>query len=177
MKDSSRLNCLSLFPGDSSTGQAGPWEWVSKTDLEKLAPLLGLPVSAADDAYNAFFLTNPDGSKDKALRYIDTIQHYSCPRIVAALGLTTGIDPVNLFAQQVQLFPNPATDYFNLKLDDPSKRMEFVQIYDMSGRLVYSAYNIKSDMVKIDARQMSNGMYILRVGLDGKVLNGKLMLE
>jgi hypothetical protein len=32
-------------------------------------------------------------------------------------------------------------------------------------------------MVKIDSKGMSHGMYMLRVGLDGKVLNGKLILE
>src|SRR4030095_8639978 len=119
-----------IIPGDPFHGQAGPWEWWDSLALQAFAPYVFATAVQATLAYQSGFLTNPDMSKTKGLGYINSVQGYLAPRMVVALGLTTGINDPQLFESNVQLFPNPVSDHFTLQLKDPSKHMKFIQLYD-----------------------------------------------
>lgn len=60
-----------------------------------------------------------------------------------------------------QLYPNPATEYINLKLD--SNKEADVNIYDLSGRhILYQ--NISGSSAQIQISELDPGTYILQVG-------------
>src|SRR5262249_55511130 len=74
--------------------QAAPWEWWNCDALKAIAPFLGLRTTYVDTVCLISALTNPDMSKDKATRYIDTVLGFLSPRMAIVLGLTTGIHEV-----------------------------------------------------------------------------------
>lgn len=169
-----------IIPGDPFHGQAGPWEWFNQAALEAIAPLYGKTAQQADSAYMGGLLTNPDMSKTKGLSYIDSIQGYLAPRVVQQLqlpGYHVGIDQVDLLASGVDMFPNPAVASFTLQLDDPKERMEFIRLYDMTGRLVKQIDHINDYIVQISRDDFSTGVYVIEIGLKGKVIRGKLMFD
>jgi len=166
-----------IIPGDPFHGQAGPWEWWDSTALQAFAPYVFATPAQATTAYQSGFLTNPDMSKTKALAYIDSMQGYLAPRLVAALDLTVGIDDPQVFASTVQLYPNPAADYFMLQLKDPSKRMSYIQLYDATGRMVKEMQAINSYTVKIPRDLVGSGLYLVRIGMSDKIIQGKIIFN
>jgi hypothetical protein len=163
-------------PGPPFHGQAGPWEWWNLTALEAIGG-----AALADPANAGSLETNPDMSKTKALHYIDTIQGYLNPRIVASLNLDTmhiniGVAQVN-FNNELKMFPNPAVDFFTLQLSDASQHMEYVKLFDITGRLIMEVENIKSDEVKIAKKNLAEGLYSVKIGLKEGELNGKIVIQ
>ncbi|MCY7410932.1 MAG: T9SS type A sorting domain-containing protein [Chitinophagales bacterium] len=171
-----------VIPNNPFHGQAGPWEWWDSTALKTIAPLYGVSVAQAIGTYFNGFLTNPDMSKAKGLRYIDSIQGYLAPRIVASCGLDTmqiniGISEVSL-GNELQMFPNPAVTYFTLQLDDATMKMENIQLFDLTGRMVKEISNINKSQVQIAREELTSGLYMVRIVLaNGKQLNGKMMMQ
>lgn len=169
-----------VIPGNPFHGQAGPWEWWDSNALKIIAPFYGVPVSSIAGIYQGSILTNPDMSKTKALKYIDTIQGYLAPRIVQALqlpGFYNSINDPNIFASNVKMFPNPATDYFTLRLEDAKQNMQYIQLFDVTGKLVRDIKGINSAEVKISRDGLITGMYVVKIGLKEKEIQGKLLFE
>lgn len=168
-----------VLPGNPFHGQAGPWDWWDTTALKQVAPFYGVSPSDAVLYANSGLLTNPDMSKAKALAYIDTIQNYSAPRIVQALGLPglTGINEVSLFNQRARIFPNPAADETRIELNNKSDEIQYVKLYDVTGRLVRDYPEINSYRTHISKDDLSSGLYFVKVGLKNSELNTKLVFE
>jgi hypothetical protein len=165
-----------LFPFVLPGYQAAPWEWWDSTSLVNLGG-----AAAANIAIAGSLLTNPDMSKTKALHYIDSVQGYLHPRIVASLNLDTmhiniGIPQVNT-ENGVQMFPDPAVAYVTLQLDNPAEKMQYIKLFDLTGRLVIEISNIDAPLVKIARENLTDGLYMVKIGLKDKELNGKLMFQ
>jgi len=64
----------------------------------------------------------------------------------------------------VNAYPNPFTDYvtFDLTIPKDNKYVSF-EMYDVSGKLVRSKYNITSHSFKINRNELPSGMYIFRL--------------
>ncbi|MEO6169151.1 MAG: T9SS type A sorting domain-containing protein [Chitinophagales bacterium] len=168
------------IPGNPFHGQAGPWEWWDSSALQLVAPAYGVPAANVAVIYQNAFLTNPDASKAKALNYIDSIQGYLAPRAVQAMqlpGFISGVQTPDIFASDIKMFPNPAVTYFTLRLDDPKQKMKFVQLFDMSGKLVREIKDINGSEVNITREGLSTGLYMVKIGMDKKVIQGKLLFE
>jgi len=80
------------------------------------------------------------------------------------------------------LFPNPSTDgYFMLSLETKQaiKSLNLV-LSDVTGRTVLSKQyaSVGTEFAEeIDARQLSKGMYLLRITADGETMTKKLILQ
>lgn len=170
----------SLFiPGDPFHGQISPWDWWSCSDLETIAPYYGVSPGYADTICQLGLWTNPDMSKVKALRYIDTIQNYLDERMCRALGLCfgVGIDEVNLFKDQVSVFPNPTARVAHLKLDDASLHFLSIKIYDVAGRKVFEEENLHQNAADISCGQFGKGLFTIQIQTENGIANGKLVIE
>ncbi|WP_294229069.1 T9SS type A sorting domain-containing protein [uncultured Chryseobacterium sp.] len=75
----------------------------------------------------------------------------------------------NLNTDKIVVYPNPATDYFNIKLSDQEKVLKVI-IYDVSGKLV-SIYNDSP----INIQQFPTGIYFLSIITNVKKYNSKLV--
>ncbi len=168
-------------PNAGGIGQAGPWEWWNLTALENLSIALNLGAAYADATNANSLITNPDMSKAKALAYIDSIQGYLAPRLVASCNLDTmhiniGVPQINL-GNEMKMFPVPAQTYFTLQLENSAEQMQFLRIYDLTGKPVMEISNINSSSVKISRENLSTGLYMVKIGLKDRELNGKMMFE
>ena len=115
-----------LYPFKTNPNvQAAPWEWFDSTTVVNEANALG---QNGVQIYQNALLTNPDMSKAKALAYIDTIMGYLNPRIVYCLNLPTGINETQPAIIDVQIFPNPASAFINITLENAANKILTVEL-------------------------------------------------
>jgi hypothetical protein len=74
------------------------------------------------------------------------------------------------------VYPNPTSDYVSIEVSH-NKKVLPIKIYSFDGKLVYSSL-IKPKQTKlIDIQNMSNGLYLIRVESDDKILNTKFIKQ
>ncbi|MCX6290196.1 MAG: T9SS type A sorting domain-containing protein [Bacteroidetes bacterium] len=161
-----------LPPPPFASGQAGPWEWYdSTTCFQTMMFGLGFTQGHADTVWYNSLGTNPDMSSAKGHAYVDTIMGYLNPRIASAMQLVTGIQNTSQLNSLVNVFPNPASDYFQIGVSDYSNPIQYVNVYDITGRTIYDAKNIKSVSYRVDTKSLDAGVYLLKIGFDkGEVI-------
>lgn len=91
-------------------------------------------------------------------------------------SIATSTSPLFQAVQPVMVWPNPAHDVIHLDLpQDKSKGI--YQIYDITGRLVVSAFVSDID-TGIDVSNLGRGIYVVRyIDNDGGAFSGKVLLE
>lgn len=95
-------------------------------------------------------------SNGKTVASIDSIHSINA---ISISGLT-GINDENNAFNPVRIFPNPATTYLNVEINDPGIKIKMVRIIDIAGkeRLV-----INENFSKIDVSSLYAGIYFLEV--------------
>lgn len=68
----------------------------------------------------------------------------------------------------VLVYPNPASNFINIKTDSPSLRKMKVELFDITGKLIQS--ESFQNNVQLNISQYSNNAYILRVYDDNNSL-------
>ena len=78
-------------------------------------------------------------------------------------SLTTALSVpiVNKNNSGIQVFPNPASDFINIKLTKSG--IYDIEIKDIQGRIVLKVENAQSEKTKININKLSKGSYILSV--------------
>ena len=97
---------------------------------------------------------NTAGSKIIASTFARSVQ------TIDILSITTGIK--NNFS----IFPNPATDYIQIKSDDCSIMNEekiSYTIYSLNGKLIKSNTGIKSNLLTISVSDLAKGTYLIQI--------------
>jgi hypothetical protein len=71
----------------------------------------------------------------------------------------------------LSIFPNPASNYFNLQLEEKSLPQN-VQIMNLQGQTVY-AFQVYNPETRIDVSHLAKGFYIVKAGTSvGKLVVG-----
>ncbi len=144
-----------LFSFNGAANGSAPWEWWDPTD----------PFNANGLASNPFM------SKARALLYIDTIQNFMVPRIARVLFPSTGI--TNTFATEgnVSVYPNPAADILNVRVEGLNGAAYAIEMLDATGRIVRNEQNLTGQSYVVNRNELSNGVYYVKVtsGLNRKV--------
>ncbi|MGB3946684.1 MAG: T9SS type A sorting domain-containing protein [Bacteroidia bacterium] len=78
------------------------------------------------------------------------------------------------FLSQLTIYPNPSNSIFNIKL--PNQQGFSLSVTDITGRTVYTNKNA-TDIITIDARGFSTGVYFIKAINQRTVLTGKLVKE
>jgi hypothetical protein len=86
--------------------------------------------------------------------------------------ISTGL--VSLSDPLVRLYPNPATDYFNIRMNNAASSYTF-ELYDLCGSLL-SSTQLTGD-AKLPAIGLAPGMYMYRILLDGNRMSGKILVK
>ncbi|MEM8524947.1 MAG: T9SS type A sorting domain-containing protein [Bacteroidota bacterium] len=80
--------------------------------------------------------------------------------------------------RNIAVYPNPSNGIFSIEMNDFSKKINEVSIYDISGRL-FEVIPIKTNRGKVreqlDLTSYAAGVYFLKVEVDGRVLSEKLV--
>jgi len=64
---------------------------------------------------------------------------------------------------RISVYPNPAHDYITVELSD-NKKIDYIQLYDMQGRLVETFPETSLQTTRLDVRNLPSGTYILHIG-------------
>jgi hypothetical protein len=167
-------------PGPPLNGQAGPWEWISYTDLQAIAPFYGVTSGGVDTIYQSAFFSNPNvNNKVKALAYIDTIQGYLAPRIVQVLqlpGYYTGFSTLTSGDFTVTVAPNPASDRVNIQVD-AAIRINSIELFDISGRRLTAISQLNNNLASLNTSSLSKGMYLVRIQSDKGVISTRFIKD
>ncbi len=77
-----------------------------------------------------------------------------------------------------QIFPNPFDQSATVEFDNPQHEDFDLMVYNPVGQLLLSIENIKSDHVKIERRNLADGIYFFRLQKEGELMaTGKFILE
>lgn len=171
-------NLEGLFPVVLPAGasvfqnQAGPWQWWDP--MSPAASRIVAPPSTT--AHMASLGSNPDMSRDKGLRYLDTIQGYIMPRIGVILGYytTDNVSVKNIADLNTDVYPNPSTGVVNVRTRNLT--LNSVEVFEITGRKVLSQSVGNLTETTIDLSHLKNGSYILQVNTTEGSSSRKIML-
>jgi len=89
-------------------------------------------------------------------------------------------DPLTLSFEKLKIFPNPANQSVNIKLETAALATYLLHVLDISGRIVVSKDVTPvngSINENLDIRHLNRGAYLVKLEAEGKVLNGRLMIR
>lgn len=83
------------------------------------------------------------------------------------LALTTGVNEAESNFDNLDVYPNPATNNVNINLSLKEYKTVKVELVDLSGQTVFQDEydNIKDKQASVDLTNLSSGTYILKFGL------------
>ncbi|WP_179349652.1 S8 family serine peptidase [Winogradskyella pacifica] len=104
-------------------------------------------------------------------------QNYS---LVITGGVLSGLSVEEYFAGKVEIYPNPNNGNFNIRFNNNGNENVLIDIYDMSGRMVY-----KRDFVNeavqfnrtINLEGVASGVYIANISKGGNISSHKIIIE
>ena len=78
--------------------------------------------------------------------------------------------------QDIRIYPNPAEDYCYVEIGLPMQYNEEAEItlHDMSGRLVH-IMKTKNRVTRVDTRNLPQGVYVVNVKTQTKIVNSKIV--
>ncbi len=83
------------------------------------------------------------------------------------ISLITGLEGTEGITLQYSAYPNPATNYVTLKVEDFETAGLTYQLYDLSGKHLESK-KVKADEIRIDMSDFPPAVYLLKVIDDTK---------
>jgi Secretion system C-terminal sorting domain len=117
--------------------------------------------------YGAFNITNSSNTSSGDMIKTDA---------VTVQENTTGIDEVTAFSNQIDLFPNPASNIISFKSDVINFNSTInLNIFDINGKMVKRFE--KQNATNIDIDDLQSGYYVLRVETDKGIAIKKLIKE
>ena len=81
---------------------------------------------------------------------------------------TISVVEVDNFAN-IDIFPNPATQYVTVRNNAPSLAMTTVCVFDINGRLVKNL-KVDGNEARIELQDCSNGTYFVKIFAEDKVI-------
>ena len=145
--------------------------------LEGLYPIYGTggPFDSApwtfwDPASNvnsaSGFQTNPDMTREKAERYMDSIIAYVAPRMYTALEIAVGtkdlLDPNEV---NMVMFPNPVVDEIFISANKDFL-IRSIDVYDVKGTLLSHKEGIDHHFTYYRVNDLVPGQYVMKVSFD-----------
>jgi hypothetical protein len=90
------------------------------------------------------------------------------------LHFTTDVPEISVL-DNVKVFPNPVSNSFNLRIDEPGFSQYQVEILNLAGQVMLSK-NFSDPQISINTESFTSGMYLLKIKTEnGKTFTGKLL--
>ena len=77
----------------------------------------------------------------------------------------------------IKIYPNPAHDYINISFGEKPIRPFVVNIHDGLGKTIYSKVLMTANLVTIDTKSISKGMYFVTITIDEKRQTQKIIVN
>ena len=91
-------------------------------------------------------------------------------------NFTNGINNISINNNGLSIYPNPASNYVNIKLENTSHSNLTLNIYNIIGLLVKSE-TIANDQQKINISDLNNGTYLLEIKSNFGTKTQKLIIR
>ncbi len=188
---------LGLFPFRRPTispdrRESSPWDFwipaVVEATIDGINDLLAL--SGADpldaQAILASSMNNhPEMSPEMGKAYLDSIVNFMCPRLVSAMA--NAQEPANCVRVSIEnieekaetstlIYPNPAQDFIMVKTSD-DVRVKGIEVFNLTGMLVASEYDINTLSRQINVSALPTGLYLVRVFTDHGFVTRKVFKD
>ncbi|RNC87213.1 MAG: T9SS C-terminal target domain-containing protein [Winogradskyella sp.] len=132
--------------------------------------------------YDDFINANPSGqwvviAVDQATSDSGTFNEWSLELCTTTTQITLDTDDFEL--NDFALYPNPNSGDFNLEFNSGSGKDINIDVYDISGKLVYNrSFDPTSRFnEQISLKNVSSGIYIMKVNDSDKTVTRKLIIE
>lgn len=178
----------SIVPGtlvvtDSSTGSNLTYTWYFGDGTSGTGTQL-THAYASNGPY-ALCLTVDDGAGCTD-SFCDTISVDSLGLIIEEDGFNLIIGEHSLglnnndISSSVVIFPNPATDNINIKLDAIGETLNTISMFDLSGKLVHQvnmSNYYESNIVTINTENLEAGTYLVQMSFNDRLINKKVIIK
>lgn len=93
---------------------------------------------------------------------------------VKITSITTGVED-NLI-DNISIYPNPSKGLFTVNLNEDYREMNIL-VFDPVGRIVNTSHYTNNQEGNVDLTSLTKGIYILKINVDGRIANKKVMIE
>lgn len=83
----------------------------------------------------------------------------------------TGLE--NLYEAGISIYPNPFHEYIRISNQDGN--LDFIKVFDVHGAKLNEIYNIKDKFIDLYLNGSSNGIYLIKIHKNGKMLTRKVV--
>lgn len=104
----------------------------------------------------------------------DAIRIYNYVRLVRDAELNSGIN-TNEDKAQLNIYPNPSQDFLTLNMNETFAQNVKIEIYNVTGELLYTENIEWLDHSKINISNFSKGVYFLKVTTPNDILTKKIV--
>ncbi|MDI1355849.1 MAG: YHYH protein [bacterium] len=92
-------------------------------------------------------------------------------------GLPTSLGEMTDAIENVVVFPNPASDFVGIQLNDLNKVDRTIELYDLNGKLLQRTnLHQGSTVAYFDTRILYGGEYLIRIPTDAGIITRKVIL-
>ncbi|MFK8046776.1 MAG: PKD domain-containing protein [Crocinitomicaceae bacterium] len=117
--------------------------------------------------------------------YCDTISVDSLGMLESeGFTLNIGVEPTLSvetidFSSAVNIFPNPAVNFINIKYNTGNKELNRVTMVDLSGKIVFDESNTNSsnNITTINTENIAPGTYLIQMLFDNEIHNEKVIIK
>ncbi len=85
---------------------------------------------------------------------------------------TVGIEEVKI-PVTFKLFPNPAKDYFNIKMNS---QIEYIKIYNLIGKVILEK-KVENNEIKLNTSDFEPGLYFLKIKTENGIVTRKVTVK
>ncbi len=162
-----------LSNGSTTTTYTGNWNTAT-------SGFLGLRVIAGGQTHYCWIQMNAEAFASGTTAATLTLMDYaynSIPSqpILSGQTFATGIHE-NSFASSINLFPNPANNYFTIALGSSKKNVE-VDIADITGKIIYTTTANETNKLEVNTGEFAEGIYIVQIQSGEFIATKKLIIK
>jgi len=89
--------------------------------------------------------------------------------------LPAGIADFTNNNDDVILYPNPASDKFQIKSE--KLKVKSIEIFTLQGQVVMNALSQNKNTVELDVSSLSKGIYLVKIQCEKNIVNKKIVVQ
>ncbi|MFN8282479.1 MAG: alkaline phosphatase D family protein [Chitinophagales bacterium] len=123
-----------------------------------------------DNMKNAFGKMEVFGNDSVQLQIIDEDNFVVARHTIKNNNIISGVHDLKVMNDLVTIFPNPASEKIQLNLNAKyyGEKIQYIKIFDVNGKEVYSANNLiqQNSSIEIPIQQLSSAAYLITIETD-----------
>lgn len=93
-------------------------------------------------------------------------------------GLNTDIADFNVYKDELNIYPNPFSEYTTISIKETPDKYSLLVIYNIQGSIVKVITNIQANKVIIPRKNMTSGLYlVMLISTNNIIKYGKIIVE